>query len=203
MEESKFPYVSAYGKIPDLLEKILSAPEPTKLSHEMLQKVLGRKSSGDRPFIAFLKRLKFLDEENIPTQYYKDYRDGTKSKIVLGNCIKEVYGDVYTTHEKLHTLEKGGLIEKFKIVTGLGKDSQVLKNIVSSFQELVALADFKAKLKEEKSVYKPPQVNEEGEDFEMIKKLGFSYTINLNLPATTDQRVYNAIFKSLKDFLFK
>jgi hypothetical protein len=28
---------------------------------------------------------------------------------------------------------------------------------------------------------------------------GISYTINLNLPATTDVEVFNAIFKSLKE----
>ena len=30
-------------------------------------------------------------------------------------------------------------------------------------------------------------------------KLGISYTINLNLPATTEIEVFNAIFKSLKN----
>jgi hypothetical protein len=31
--------------------------------------------------------------------------------------------------------------------------------------------------------------------------LNLSYTINLNLPATSDQAVFNAIFKSLKEYL--
>lgn len=31
--------------------------------------------------------------------------------------------------------------------------------------------------------------------------LNLSYTINLNLPATTDQAVFNAIFRSLKEHL--
>jgi hypothetical protein len=31
--------------------------------------------------------------------------------------------------------------------------------------------------------------------------LNLSYTINLNLPATSDQAVFNAIFKSLKEHL--
>jgi hypothetical protein len=33
--------------------------------------------------------------------------------------------------------------------------------------------------------------------------LGLSYTINLNLPATSDITVFNAIFKSLKEHLLK
>ena len=117
-DETKFPYVSGYGKIPDLFEKIRNAPEPTKFTHEMLQRILGRINNSDRPFISLLKRLKFLDDDNIPTQYYKDYRDSTKSKIVLADCIKNVYADVYASHEKLHELDKNQILEKFKIVTG-------------------------------------------------------------------------------------
>ena len=39
----------------------------------------------------------------------------------------------------------------------------------------------------------------------MARTLGMnlSYTINLNLPATTDVAVFNAIFKSLKEHLLK
>jgi hypothetical protein len=37
------------------------------------------------------------------------------------------------------------------------------------------------------------------------KKIGFNlgYTINLNLPATSDPAVFNAIFKSLKEHLLR
>jgi len=34
-------------------------------------------------------------------------------------------------------------------------------------------------------------------------KIGLSYTINLNLPATTDIDVFNAIFKSLRENLLR
>ena len=33
--------------------------------------------------------------------------------------------------------------------------------------------------------------------------MNLGYTINLNLPATTDVAVFNAIFKSLKEYLLK
>jgi hypothetical protein len=33
--------------------------------------------------------------------------------------------------------------------------------------------------------------------------LSLSYTINLNLPATSDAAVFNAIFKSLKEHLLR
>jgi hypothetical protein len=34
-------------------------------------------------------------------------------------------------------------------------------------------------------------------------KIGLSYTINLNLPATSDVAVFDAIFRSLKEHLLK
>jgi len=205
MEESKFPYVNNYGKISELFEKIANAPEPSKLTQEGLYKILARKSTSDRPFIAFLKRLKFLDDGNSPTSYYRDYREKTKSKAVMAKCIKDVYADVYSTHEKLHDLDKTQVTEKFKIITGLGSESKVLNSIVSTFISLKELADFKTELKEEKpNVTKEiEEESDEGTTIEIGKRFGFSYTINLNLPPTTDQRVYNAIFKSLKENLFK
>jgi hypothetical protein len=33
------------------------------------------------------------------------------------------------------------------------------------------------------------------------RNIGFSYTINLNLPETTDVEVFNAIFKALRENL--
>jgi hypothetical protein len=40
-----------------------------------------------------------------------------------------------------------------------------------------------------------------GSGKEVHGKLGLSYTINLNLPATTEIEVFNAIFKSLREHL--
>jgi hypothetical protein len=64
-------------------------------------------------------------------------------------------------------------------------------------------------LKGIKSAATPPKVNQ---DFvKTILKIpggsalgmNLGYTINLNLPATTDVAVFNAIFKSLKEHLLK
>jgi len=206
MTNTDFPYVNNYGKLPELFEAIIHAPEPSKFTHEILQKILGRQSPSDRPMISFLKRLGFLDEGNIPTSSYKAYRDKDKSKVIMAKCIKSAYAEVYATHENLHDLQKDQIVEKFKIVTGLGSDNKVLGAIVGSFIALVDLADFtpttpvdvKPLLESESNVD-----DTEDKEPDLLKKIGFSYTINLNLPATTDPRVYNAIFKSLRENIFK
>lgn len=51
-------------------------------------------------------------------------------------------------------------------------------------------------------VEQPAKMTIKSEDKASIdKKFGISYTINLNLPATTDIGVYNSIFKALKNHL--
>lgn len=204
MTDTGFPYVNNYGKLSELFEAIANAPEPSKFTHDVLQKILGRQSPADRPMISFLKRLKFIDEGNIPTNYYKEYREKSKSKAVMAKCIKDVYSAVYSTHENLHGLSKDQIFDKFKIVTGLGSDNKVLGSIVGSFLALVDLADFTHLPVETKPLPEEGNVdNTEDKEPEFLKKMGFSYTINLNLPATTDPRVYNAIFKSLKENILK
>lgn len=80
-----------------------------------------------------------------------------------------------------------------------------LDALVNSFMELNKLADFEAedsgieKLKEEQKLEPEIKSNVGNKDF--LDKFGISYTINLNLPATTDIEVFNAIFKSLKENL--
>jgi hypothetical protein len=64
------------------------------------------------------------------------------------------------------------------------------------------LADFQA----EEKLKITPYVAEEQESPKKMKsaverKLEISYTINLQLPATTEIAVFNAIFKSLKEHL--
>lgn len=79
--------------------------------------------------------------------------------------------------------------------------------MVASFKTLKAFADFNAKPSDG-----PDQQNgDEGEDLggkgqrgtgdQQGSSIRLGYTIHLNLPATTDIAVFNAIFKSLKEHL--
>jgi hypothetical protein len=69
-------------------------------------------------------------------------------------------------------------------------------------------ADFKEGAIEDPSeakevIHNKPETNSDFQRSERSNKLGLnlSYTINLNLPATSDQAVFNAIFKSLREHL--
>ncbi|HTA26244.1 MAG TPA: DUF5343 domain-containing protein, partial [Bacteroidia bacterium] len=96
MNQSKYPpYVDAFGKIPDIFEEIKKAAVPPKFTLDFLKTVLGLKSSSYQAMPALLKKLEFLDVNSVPTNIYKEYRDDSKSQIILGTQVKAAYSDLY------------------------------------------------------------------------------------------------------------
>jgi hypothetical protein len=208
------PYVNAYGKISDVFEGIKSASVPPKFTYDFLSTVLGLTSSSYRAMIPLLKKLDFLDQGSVPTEHYKSFRDDSISKSILGGKVKEAYNDLYKASEYAHKLDKDKLTSKLKTVLGVGDDDKNIPYVVGTFLELVNLSNFDSKkavkpTQSHKKTEEPttetrkePIHRQEEEDHISIKrKFGISYTINLNLPATTEIEVYNSIFKALKENL--
>lgn len=212
---SKYPpYVNAYGKIPDVFSSIKSASVPPKFTYDFLTTILGLKSSSYRAMIPLLKRLEFLDQNSVPTEYYKNYRDDALSKAVLGNQVKEAYSELYRASEYAHKLDSNILTSKLKTLLGVGDKDKNIRYVVGTFQELVKLSNFDGKktsgassrLKKTPDNVEIPKENIQkqnpsDEHIGIKRKFGISYTINLNLPATTEIEVYNSIFKALKENL--
>lgn len=103
---------------------------------------------------------------------------------------------------------RGLIIEK----TGQSDDSSVVSMTLASIKAIKKFADWSHGNKHHQEQHQelapsalatphanslpPPQGNES-------VGLNLSYTINLNLPATSDIAVFNAIFKSLKENLLR
>jgi len=162
------------------------------------------KSSSDRAFVPFLKRIGFIDQANVPTEAYKDFRIDTTSGFAMAKCIKESYSDLYLSNEFAHKLDKKELTDLVKRIMGISKDDQRLGAIVGTFFTLLELANFEEvpkEIEEERKLEEKIPKEPVKEVRAITPKLGISYTINLNLPATTDIEVFNAIFKSLKEHI--
>jgi hypothetical protein len=201
------PYVNAYGNLKNLFEAIKKASVPPKFNQDYLHTILGLKSSSYHAMIPLLKKLGFIDPNNVPTQTYKDFRDDTQSGKIMAERIKEAYSTIFSANEYAYKLEKPQLISKLKTLTGAADDDKVIPSISGTFIELCALADFEGKLKgtkktQHKEEEQPIPAKADTSPIIMGSgKLGISYTINLNLPATTEIEVFNAIFKSLKEHI--
>jgi hypothetical protein len=206
------PYVNGYGGIPKLFAAIKSASVPPKFTQDFMNTILDLKSSSFRAMIPLLKKLGFIDQANVPTQAYRDYRDDSLSGLIMAQRVREAYSPIFAANEYAYRLDKKELESKIKSVTGTGDNDATLYALVGTFKELSNLARWEGSLpmpkKELGSV--PTNGNQtEGDGgngrqtLSGIGRLGLSYTINLNLPATTEIEVFNAIFKSLRENLLR
>lgn len=191
------PYVNAYGNIPRLFNAIVVASVPPKFSNDFMKTTLRLKSSSYNAMIPFMKRLYFLDQANVPTKNYTNYRNKKLSKLIIGECVKKAYASLYNANEYAHNMTQDELNETVKSIINLAEGSSTLGAIVGSFTELCKLSDFSGKLTPEESSEEKKAEKEHVTG--VTAKLGINYTINLNLPPTTEIEVFNAIFKSLKE----
>ena len=162
--------------------------------------------------IPLLKKLGFVDQANVPTQAYRDFRDDTLSGQVMSQRIREAYAPLFAANEYAWRLDKKELQAKLKNVSGAGDDDTNLYAVVGTFIELSKLAKWEGAPEPKRGEVNPPgarraEVTNGGSGSQLkppqSPRIGLSYTINLNLPATTEIEVFNAIFKSLRENLLR
>lgn len=199
MADTKIPYMSSYGAITKTLQKIKEASTPDRFTQDFLATKLGLKGGSPKPVIPFLKRTGFLASDGSPTSLYKRFRNPAQSGAAAAEALRKGYSALFEVNEYAHDLSDADFKGLVMQVTGLPGDSGTTKSIVGSFKALKAFADFEVAPSEEE-----PDSPDEAEVFLPGEQLGgikLGYTINLNLPATSDVAVFNAIFKSLREHL--
>jgi hypothetical protein len=204
------PYVNAYNGISTLFQKIKTAAVPPKFTVDFLSTALDMKSSSYRAMIPLLKKLGFIDPANVPTQAYRNFREDSLSGTVMAERLKEAYKPLFQANEYAWKLSKADLTAKLKSLTGAADDDQYIPSVAGTFLALSKLADWEGgtpKKKESTNDDASKGVTSNGgrkreEEF-TDGRLRLSYTINLNLPATTEIEVFNAIFKSLRENLLR
>lgn len=206
------PYLNGHGYIATVLEKIKSAPTPPKFTNDFLQTKLAVTSSSARPIIPFLKKLGFIDEGNIPTERYKKFRNAAQSGKAAADGLRAAYKALYDSNEYAHALTSSDLEGLIIQVTGLDKSNQILKATMGSFNAVKAFANFDDSnedisgdlIEATEPFQRPLRTNGHHERLDEIgQKLNISYTINLNLPETTNVEVFDAIFQSLNRNILK
>lgn len=203
MAES-IPYLTAYGNISKALERIKQAQTPPRFTQDFLETKLDMSGGGARPVIPFLKRTGFLGTDGSPTDLYKRFR-GTdeQSGAAAAEALRIGYAPLYQVNEYVHEAKDSDLKKIITQVTGSEGDSSVVKSAFGSFKALRAFANFDAQVAELENPHEEalPMVREASSGSGAIGSLKLGYTINLNLPATSDIAVFDAIFKSLREHL--
>ena len=197
-------YVVSAGRIADLFKQIQDGQAPERLTQALLRD-WGFASTNDRAFIPLLKALGFLASDGKPTDRYMRYRDHSRSKAVLGEAIKDTYGDLFLIKSDPKEADREAIKGKFK---SFHNTSDNVANLMTkTFYTLLSLADLKAAKTDIVAPEAPKDENKIDDDKQQLLKppgglaSGLHYNIQIHLPPTKDIEVYNAIFKALRTHL--
>lgn len=209
------PYLNAYGSISKVLDKIIEAKRPDRFTQDFLETVLALPSSSLRPIIPLLKRIGFLNQDGSPTDIYSKFKTESGRKAAMAAGLKIGYPEIFRRNEYAHKLDKAKFTDIIVEMTGLERNNPVVRNIVGTFSALNSYADFEeveaspshaatelVRLPEEISEGSSPSGAKAGANSGGVG-MNLSYTINLNLPESTNVEVFNTIFRSLKENLLR
>lgn len=209
-------YLLKTSNLGEFFNTIRAAKAPERFTVKFL-KDLDFKSSNDRLLVGVLKGLKFIDDSGVPQQRYFDFLDQSNSGVVLAEAIEEAYSDLFNLRRDAQTMEAQELRGKFKSLTQGQKSDNVINNMVSTFLALCEQAEW-GKPKKSKAKSKPAPSDKPDKDAaptseeqaveietprvaESVGKLQLHYNIQLILPSSRDQAVFDALFTSLKKHL--
>lgn len=211
---AKPPFMNAYGVLSKILEKIIEAKKPDRFTQDFLATKLGFSGGSARAAIPLLKRIGFLKPDGSPTDLYSKFRNASERGSAMAMAMRAGYKDIFERSEYAQDHSKDKLTNLLVEITGLEKNATSIKSIVGTFNTLKAYANFEtpseiltAKEEQDSAIEGAPTMGKPLQIFAGSGPngvgLNLSYTINLNLPETTDIEVFNAIFRSLKENLLK
>ena len=196
-------YVFIYGQLKDVFKRISEGQAPDKFTRQHI-KDLGFTSSSFHAVIPLLKTLGFLSADGTPTERFHAYRDHSQSRAVMGQALRDAYGELFTI--KANPTEADHALIEGKFKSAHNTSEGVAKHMANTFYALLALADMhtpvpkaKPEPKSQPQVEPPPAAPKEPPA--ALHRPTLHYNIQIHLPATKDVEVFNAIFKSLREHL--
>jgi hypothetical protein len=214
-----FPYTIVTGKISKLLGKIKEVGIPAKADNKWLQNI-GFQGENDDSLLRVLKALSFIDESDKPTTTWSDYRGGN-FKQVLARAIKRGYSELYSTYPNAH-LESKENIDSFFMSSSKSLSKGTVSKVSTTFFNLCSLADFTGS-QQGPGDFSPSSIADlsgpqqgpgesrddtvipETPTTKVVKSFGPGITVNINiqltLPETTDESIYEKLFSAMKKHL--
>jgi Family of unknown function (DUF5343) len=203
------PYVTAHGNIERALKGIKAAATPPNVNQDFVKTILKIPGGSGNQMTSYLRKIGFAGADGTPSEIYKKFRNPATEGQAAADALKIGYKPLYVRNEYMHELDDAKLRGLVVEETGEAQDANVVTMIVACIKAIKKYAKYTpvAEEKPTKALVPATQTKEDPPPApdKMSRTLGMnlSYTINLNLPATTDVAVFNAIFKSLKENLLK
>jgi hypothetical protein len=210
------PYSTSVGTLINMLEKIKSASVPDRVTQDFVSTKLAMKGGTAAACIPFLKKMGFVASDGTPTESYREFRNPKKSRLAVGKAFKKLYQKLYEMNEYVHDATDQEILGLIVECTGGEKNSTATKATLTTLNALRKISDFDIENDETTEALEstigrttPTESNQSTHSHFQIppqhssgsKGINLAYTINLNLPATKDIEVFNAIFESLKEHI--
>lgn len=206
-----YPYSTSTGTITKILEKLQTVGKPSKADKKWLSSIGITKSSEQR-IISILKFLGFAEKNGTPTELWTNFRSKLNGKKTLGAAIKNSYHELFEIYPNAQEASKEELTDFFSTRTDAG--SLVLSHTVNTFKNLCQFAEFDSSFTEDSITTEENEpANEANQESNQSVSQSLTktiknrsgVTINLNIqlsvPETTDEKVYDKFFESLKKHL--
>jgi len=201
------PYVTATGNVERALVGIKAAATPNKVTQDFVKTILKIPGGSGDQMNSLLKKIGFVNPDGTPSEIYKRFRNDTTTGPAAAEALRAGYGPLFRRNEFWPAMAdkelRGLIIEE----SGQDASAPVVTLILNTIKGIKKFASF-----DKQGVDAKPQVLQEAQPsspalplLPQAQSLGLNvgYTINLNLPATSDIAVFNAIFRSLKENLLK
>jgi hypothetical protein len=192
-----------------VLDKIIEASRPDKLTIDYIGDVWGFKSSSYRAVLAVLKRVGLIETDGRPTDTYSKFRTENNRSDAALTALRNGFPDVFKRREFAQHLSEKDIADIVVDITGRERGDATLRAIVGTFR---TFAGFVTKTTENKPAANaieataeridPPTNQVQGSD-RGGTGIGLSYQINIVLPETTNIEVFNSIFRSIRENLLR
>ena len=199
-------YLTSQKNLGGILDALKTAKAPDKFTLAFLES-LEYSSSSDRLIVGVLKSLGFLDDGGRPTDRYFRFLDQTQSDRVLAEGIRAAYEDLFRVNINANQMSKQEVVNKFKTLSQGKISDSVLDKMAMTFTALVKLGDFNAPPAEAAATDTGAPRQQAGSAAtertlaaEGVGRTlgGLVYNIQIVLPESRDQAVYDALFSSLR-----
>ena len=207
---ARLPYMTSLGLISKILEKIQSARRPERFTQDFLETKLGHSGGSARSIIPLLKRMGFLGSDGVPTTLYDQFRNAETQGIAVAEGMRNAFSELFERNEYVYEMSRDRLVGQVVEVTGGARNDRTTRAIAGTFLALKDLADFEGEVEAEAGTNQNNSSGTVDQHVEPHRQRGpegvelrVGYTINLNLPETSDPEVFNAIFRALRENLLR
>jgi hypothetical protein len=199
------PYVTATGNVERALLGIKAAATPSKVTQDFVKTILKIPGGSGNQMTSLLKKIGFVNADATPSDIYKRFRNPASTGAAAADSLRRGYSALFKRNEfwtALDDSELRGLIIEETAQSDESPTVTMMLNTIKSIKKFASLESEEERPSKIEQIDPPSPITPAPipQFPPVLHSLGLNvgYTINLNLPATSDIAVFNAIFKSLK-----